>query len=406
MLSELLQQNPVVITGCGAVTAAGLTVPELWDRACAGRAAADWLPHRDRAGRPYAGCAIGALPDDAPGTRRLDRSTRLGLLAARQALRQARLEVCPVPARRLGVVAATSRGPVGQLLEAAQMPPDRRFRPSLALNAAVAALSGAISAELAAEGPCLTVSATCASSAAALALAAQQLVLGAADLMLAGGAEAPLLPLVLGPLQAMGLLGSHDQPQKVCRPFDVSRNGTVLGEGAGFLALETLASARRRGVQPLARLAGWAIAADTRHRAGLDETGENLARTLQEAIHLAGLAPAQISHLNTHGTGTRANDLAEARALRRVFGNAPLCCAATKPVTGHCLGAGAAIEAILAIEALRHQTVPPTANCDQPDPQCALDLARNQPRPWPIPAAMSVSAGLWGTRAALVFTPA
>jgi 3-oxoacyl-[acyl-carrier-protein] synthase II len=178
----------------------------------------------------------------------------------------------------------------------------------------------------------------------------------------------------------------------------------MLGEGAGFLVLETLAAARQRGVEPLALLAGWFIGAEGRERAGMDSSGEGLARVLRESLAAASLVPAEVGYLNLHGTGTRLNDLAEAQAVRIVFGDdGPPGCSSTKPITGHCMGAGAALEAIISIEALRRQLLPPSANCDQPDPECAIDLVRGQPRPAAVRAALSLSSGFWGNQGALVF---
>jgi 3-oxoacyl-[acyl-carrier-protein] synthase II len=239
-------------------------------------------------------------------------------------------------------------------------------------------------------------------------MAAQALLLGEADIILAGGAEAPLIPVVLEQFEAAEILGAHKFPQRVCRPFDVTRDGTVIGEGAGFLVLETLASARRRGVPCLARLAGWALRTEAHDRAGMDASGKSLAEMMQRALASAGLPAAAIGYINTHGTATPLNDLTEARAIQKVFQNCvpSPACSSTKPVTGHCLGASAAIEAIITIEALRQQVAPPTANCLQPDPACAINLIREHAHCQEMKAAMSIAAGFWGNQAALIFTAA
>jgi len=181
----------------------------------------------------------------------------------------------------------------------------------------------------------------------------------------------------------------------------------VLGEGAGFLVLESQASAQRRGANILARLAGWALAAEGGERVGMDATGASLSRVLTEALTLAGMAPTELGYVNAHGTGTVLNDRAEANALRLALGDAAarVPCSSTKAVTGHCLGASAALEAVIAIQAIREGRLPGTANCDSMDPGVKLNLLRGSVAA-PVESAMSVSAGFWGNQAALVFQPA
>jgi 3-oxoacyl-(acyl-carrier-protein) synthase len=250
------------------------------------------------------------------------------------------------------------------------------------------------------------VSAACASAAAAVGLAADQILLGRAEWVLAGGAEAPLHELCVKQLLAAGVLGSHPDPRLACRPFDVSRNGTVLGEGAAFLVLESLASARRRGARVHARLAGWAAGADGRHCTAPREDGQGLLRVMQQALARAGATPSRLDYINAHGTGTRRNDPLEVVALRGLLGErlAAVPCSSTKPVTGHCLGAAAAVEAVVCVLALQRQTVPPTAACDRSDPECPIDVVPGEARPAPLRLVMSNSLGFWGNNAALVFS--
>ncbi len=334
----------------------------------------------------------------------MDRGVHLAALAAWQAWNSARTgsgwEWTP---ERVGVVAGTSRGPVEIWSDLVDSARQHRKAPSLAPASAIAGLSGALSILLNARGPCFTVSAACASSASAIILGAQQLLLGEADVVVVGGAEAPLYEPLLCQLDAAGLLGTAATPEKACRPFDVTRNGTVLGEGAAFLILETEAGARQRGANILAHLSGWAMSSEAHDRVGLDATGESLARIMTQAIHRSSLVPGEIGYINLHGTGTRLNDLAEAHAVQRVFG-AEVLCSSTKPVTGHCMGASAALEAVIAIESLRRQVVPPSANCQQQDAACAIHLVREKASAFRARAVMSTSLGLWGHQAALVFS--
>ncbi len=430
-LHRLLQECPVVVTGMGAFCGAGASVGDLWQTVLQGESPANWLPQELLpAGRRIAGIRA-PNPPLTRLTRKLDRSAQLAHAAATEAWSAARLDTQPVAAERIGVFVGTSRGAVAKLAEACaggfQPPsagsdgsePNRRAhaqhgdwkspaRPSDAAHCSLANISGMLSLAFPVHGPALTISATCASGAAAIALAAQQILLGTVDVAFAGGAEAPLNPLVIAQLHAAGILGHDENPRLTCKPFDSERNGIVLGEGAGFLVLESLASAQRRGAPVLARLAGWALAAEGGERVGMDRTGASLSHVITEALALATVAPAQLSYVNAHGTGTTLNDIAEANALHLALGEASssVPCSSTKAVTGHCLGASAALEAIIAIQAIQSGRLPGTVNCRNLDPEVKLNLLRANTGPTAVESALSVSAGFWGNQAALLFQPA
>ncbi|MCX8157692.1 MAG: beta-ketoacyl-[acyl-carrier-protein] synthase family protein [Verrucomicrobiae bacterium] len=409
VLHQLLRDHPVVITGRGALTVAGPGVASLWQAVQTGRSLAEaWRNPAAPAAPPAAVCRVANLPPVPQAARKLDRSARLGFAAALEAWHDARLHEIAPPPRRIGVITASSRGTVEVWEKAFAALHQGQTPPSFIASTTIAHLSGALSLHLNLQGPMLAASATCASSAAALALAAQQLLTGAADVILAGGAEAPLHPVVLQGFDTAGLLAHHPDPAQACRPFDLHRNGTVLGEGAGFLVLETLESARRRGATIYGQLAGWALGAEAYDRAGMHPDGQALAQVIHEALAVAGLPPGAIGYLNLHGTGTQLNDASEARAVQHVFGPpaAQPPASSTKPVFGHCMGAGAALEAIVCLEAQRHQLLPPAVNCPQPDPHCPIALARSPAPPRPIQATLSLSAGFWGAQAALVFRAA
>lgn len=421
-LHRLLRENPVVVTGMGAFCGAGANVAALWDAVMHGESPAAWLPPElSPAGLTVAGCRA-ANPPLTRLTRKMDRSAQLAHAAAQEAWSDARLDSHPVAPERVGIFVGTSRGAVGKLSNSVAAEVRRRTpvgiegnppphlggycaRPSDAAHCSLANVSGMLSLAFPAHGPALTVSATCASGAAAIALAAQQILLGAVDVAIAGGAEAPLNPLVIAQLQAAGILGHDVAPRLTCKPFDVERNGIVLGEGAGFLVLESPASAQRRGANIRARLAGWSLAAEGAERVGMDRTGASLSRVITEALASAGVAPDQLSYINAHGTGTVLNDLAEANALRLALGDAAarVPCSSTKAGTGHCLGASAALEAVIAIQAIREGRLPGTVNCRNLDPEVKLNLLRENTGPTAIESALSVSAGFWGNQAALVF---
>gem|GEM_PF-308361 len=431
LLHRLLQECPVVVTGMGAFCGAGASVGELWQTVLHGESPANWLPEElSPVGLKVAGCRAPSPPPTRL-TRKMDRSAQLAHAAAQEAWSAARLDVQPVARERIGIFVGTSRGAVGKLTEACagglQPPsvardssePDRPAhaqggdwkppaRPSDAAYCSLANVSGMLSIAFPAHGPALTVSATCASGAAAIALAAEQILLGHVDTALAGGVEAPLNPLVIAQLHATGILGHDTDPWLTCKPFDAARNGIVLGEGAGFLVLESLASAQRRGAPVLARLAGWALAAEGVERVGMDRTGASLSHVITEALALATAAPPQLSYVNAHGTGTTLNDIAEANALHLALGEASsnVPCSSTKAVTGHCLGASAALEAIIAIQTIQSGRLPGTVNCRNLDPEVKLNLLRANTGPTAVESALSVSAGFWGNQAALLFQPA
>lgn len=347
-LPTLLRDNPVVVTGLGCLSAAGGTVDALWDAAASGRSLAAWREFEVAGGLSrFAVCSAPELDPSRPELRALrkaDRCVQMAWLAASDACHQAQLTGAYPPAR-LGLVVGSSRGPIGRVQESLARLGQPRHLPSLAAHSTFAALSGALAQGFGFKGPVMTLSATCASAAFALGYAAEQILLGKADAMIAGGAEAPLQPVVLAQLQAAGVLGFHADAARTCRPFDATRNGMVLGEGSAFLVLESARAAAHRGVRPLAQLAGWAAELDDAGRTELHADGSGLLRVMQHALQCAGLEPGRIDYINAHGSGTKLNDLVEARAVEALFGDraARLPCSSTKPVTGHCLGATAAL---------------------------------------------------------------
>lgn len=390
--------SEIVITGLGVWSAAGVSPDELWANAVSGTSSARW--HTVGTQR-LAACRAPdpSAPPGFPAAHRLDRSAQLALAAAGQAHGAARLTT--VDPARLGVVVGNSRGPVGLW----SAPPRTRVRPTQAMHTAVAAISGALSMALPARGPCLTLSATCASGAHALAVGASLIQSQVVDVVIAGGAEAPLTEPLVAQFLAAGLLGQHPDPAWACRPFDARRNGMVPGEGAAFLVLESHAHAHARGISPLAALAGFALGAEAYRRAGPRPDGSGLADTIRQALAHAGVVPAQVGYVNAHGTGTAANDTAEAAALRRVFGLGPAfpAVSSTKGITGHTFGAAAALEAVITVQALRYQSAPPTCGCAAADPALALPVVRPTAQSLDTAFALSTSLGFWGNTAALIF---
>jgi 3-oxoacyl-(acyl-carrier-protein) synthase len=347
VITNLLRENPIVITGMGSFSSAGDSVEALWTGAVAGHGLADWqdFPNGGEKSR-FAVCRAPELDDTRPelrSVRKLDRSVQIAWVAANQAWAQARMANV-YPPERVGVMVGSSRGPLGKRIESMRKGTGR-LQPSLASDSTFGSLTGALAQSFKLKGPGASISATCASGAVAIALGAEQILLNRAEAMLVGGTEAPLQPALLEQLQATGVIGFHEEAHRTCRPFDVTRNGIVLGEGSAFLVLESAQAAAARGVPALARLVGWALSLDNCGRTGVDHEGSALLQTMQQALELAQLRPNDIDYINAHGTGTKLNDSAEAQAVKTLFGNQKknVPCSSTKPITGHCLGATPAL---------------------------------------------------------------
>lgn len=411
-LTALLRHDPIVVSGMGAVSAAGHGVRELWEAVAARRGLANWveltLPQGGKS--RVAGCAV-PTPDWAGHpwrgmARRVDAGAGYALHAARQAAVQAGIFDQAVAADRLGVICGTSRGPLEKWEEASQLVrTGRRMKPTLAATTTLAAGAGALAQVLDARGPSWMVSAACASGAYAIAAAAEQILLGHADVMLAGGADEALNAVIYAGLDAAGVLaGGGSPPEQRCRPFSEGRTGLVPGSGAGMVVLELLSSARRRGAEPLAVLSGWCLGMDPAGLAGMHPHGPGLQRTMRGALSMAGLETCQIGYINAHGTGTITNDAAEAAAIAAVFGSCPAPVSSSKSTTGHCLGATPALEAVLCVEALRRSMLPPAFPDKTTDPACAgLTFSQGGPVP-ELRHVLSNSAAFWGFHASLIFS--
>jgi 3-oxoacyl-(acyl-carrier-protein) synthase len=398
---------PLAVTGMGAIAASGSNAEALWQSALAGVSPAQfWAPASKTAEPRVPVCAVSDAELTAVRVRwarKLDRCVHLATQAATQAWNQAQLASCARD--RIGVVVGSARGPAGKIIEADRQVSRGRVAPSLSASTTMASLSGALSLGFQVRGPCFSVSASCASSGHAIALAADMVAGGLVDVMVAGGAEAPLLGAVIDPFRVSGIMAQHADPRLACRPFDRQRTGLMLGEGAAFLVIESIAHASQRGMIPLGFLQGWAMGAEAWNRTAAREDGEGLFRVLTQALHRAEIPAERVDYFNAHGTGTRLNDRTEAVAMGRLLGNRRdrIPCSSTKPITGHCLGASPALEAVLSLMALRDQRVPPTANCVELDPDCALDVVPGESRAQPLQVVVSQSQGFWGNNAALVF---
>jgi beta-ketoacyl-acyl-carrier-protein synthase II len=412
----------VVVTGIGLVTPAGRGLADAWDGVLAGKSAAAIDEELVAAGTPVtAVCRVPAFDADAElgrgSSRRLDRFTHLALLAAREAVTHAGLAEVDTDAivgsdpDRVGVIVGSGIGGAESWQDEYPRYLDKgpgrvspMFIPKMLSNTA----AGTIAMRTGARGPNLTVNTACAAGASALHVARDLIAAGAADVVIAGGVEAGITGLSISAFAQMGALSRNPEPSQASRPFDVDRDGFVMGEGAGLLVLESAEHAARRGAEPLARLAGCGASADAFHATAPPEDGGGAILAIRRAVEDAGIDPSRIGHLNAHGTSTPLNDVAEARALRAVFRDHAdsIAVTSTKGVTGHLLGAAGAVEAAFAIQTLREGLVPPTANLAAQDPEVALDVVAGEPRPVTVDAVLSTSMGFGGQNAALVLVPA
>ncbi|MFF2044247.1 beta-ketoacyl-[acyl-carrier-protein] synthase family protein [Kitasatospora sp. NPDC058170] len=402
----------VAVTGLGMVTPAGFGAAATWERFCDGRPTARHDPALAGLNVDFS-CRVDAY--DAPAllggrlARRLDRFAQLAVLAAREAVADARLDPAGWDGTRVGVVLGVSANSVEHYrVEYARMDEGRpdRVSPLMLPRSIPNMAAGEVGLDLGVLGPSLVTSTACASGTTALGLACGLIRAGSCDVVLAGGTDSPRSPMVATAFDRLGALSRrrHD-PVGASRPFDADRDGFVLGEGAGVLVLERVDHARARGVRPRAYLAGHGSAADAYHFTAPRPDGDGLARAVEAALADAGLAPHEIGHVNAHGTGTALNDPAEAAALHRVFHRPPPV-TANKSVIGHTMGAAGAIEAALTVLTLQHGLIPPTANLDRMDGAIDLDVVTKVPRPLDVRAAVSVSSGFGGQNAAVVLTAA
>jgi len=410
----------VVITGMGAITPAGRGVAATWSGVLAGVTTASHDERLAAAGAPVAiSCRAPAFDVDGElgrgSSRRLDRFTHLAIIAMREATAQAGLVaddpdvLAGVEADRVGVVIGSGIGG-GETWESeyarlATEGPERvspLFVPRMLSNTA----AGTIAIRTRARGPNLTVNTACAAGASAIHVARDLVRSGTADVVIAGGVEAGITTIAMSAFAQMGALSTNPDPERACRPFDVARDGFVMGEGAGIVVLESRAHAAARGAEALLTVAGCGASADAFHATAPPEDGDGAALAMRRAIADAGIATTSIGHHNAHGTSTPLNDIAETRALRTVFGDhlPEVVVTSTKGVTGHLLGAAGAVEAILAGCALREGLVPPTANLMEQDPGIELDVAHGEPRRVALDAVISASMGFGGQNAALVLT--
>jgi 3-oxoacyl-[acyl-carrier-protein] synthase II len=396
------------------LTPLALTAEETWSGIVAGRSGIRPIAAFDCSEFPsrIAGELPGFDPHqyiDRKEARRMDRFCQVGLAAAVMAVEDARLPINDETRFDIGVMIGTGIGGIatwedqhGILL---QRGPDRVspfFIPMMICDMA----SGQVSITLGLGGPNSCVVTACATGANAIGDAAEIIRRGAAVAMVAGGTEAAVTPCGIGGFSALRALSTrNEEPERASRPFDVERDGFVMGEGAGVMVLEELEFARSRGARILAELVGYGMSADAYHITQPAPGGSGAVRGMRAALKQAGLQPEDVDYINAHGTSTSANDKNETAAVKTLFGEhayrVPM--SSTKSMIGHLLGAAGAVEAVFCVQAMRDGILPPTINYENPDPECDLDYVPNTARRAPVRVAMSNSFGFGGHNATLIF---
>ncbi|OUQ87980.1 beta-ketoacyl-[acyl-carrier-protein] synthase II [Brevibacillus brevis] len=403
----------VVITGVGVVSPVGNDAQTFWNSLLEGKSGIDRVAAFDASDYPtqIAGEVKNFDPEqymDKKDIRRTDRFVQFGLAAAKMAVEDAKLEITPENAERVGVYIGSGIGGLttweeqhSVLLEKGPRRVSPFFIPMLIANMA----SGAVSIQYGAKGPTSSAITACATGTNAIGEALRLIQFDHADVMIAGGAEATVRPMgFAGFCSAKAMSTRNDEPQKASRPFDKDRDGFVMSEGAGVLILEELEHAKKRGATIIAEVIGYGMSADAHHITSPSPGGEGAARCMASALKDAGVDPTEVQYINAHGTSTGQGDIAETQAIKTVFGEHAykLAVSSTKSMTGHLLGATGGVEAIATAYALRDQILPPTINLENPDPECDLDYVPNHARKATVNVAVSNTFGFGGHNATVI----
>jgi 3-oxoacyl-[acyl-carrier-protein] synthase II len=395
----------VAVTGLGAVTPLGNDARSTWRAAVVGESGIDWIRAFDPGDQPV---RIAAEVKDFDATRvaspkevrKLERYVLLSLGAAREAVADAGLD--GFDPMRVGIVFGSAIGGVNGILEQEEIRRERgaeRVSPNFLPNVLVDSASGQLAISLGIKGPNYAVVSACATGSHAIGEAAELIKRGDADAVLGGGAEACMHPLILAGFTAMrGLAVEDEHPPRASRPFDATRAGFVMGEGACVLVLEELESARARGATIYAEVLGYGASNDAHHMAQPEPEAIGVAEMMRAALRRAGVEPERVGYINAHGTSTPLGDAAETKAIKDVFGEHAyrLAVSSTKSMMGHTFGAAGAIEAMMCVLAVHEGVLPPTINYAHPDPECDLDYVPNEARRAEVDVALSNAMGLGG----------
>lgn len=410
-----MSKRKVVITGLGIVSPVGNTVSEAWENVIAGKSGITKITRFDAS--DFSSRIAGEVKNfeiaeylSAKDARRMDIFIQYGMAAAIQAIRDAGISnIAGFNAERIGVNIGSGIGglPMIENTDAAyHAGGPRKISPFFIPSTIINMVAGNLSIMFGYKGPNLAIVTACTTATHCIGSSARMIEHGDADIMICGGTESCVTPLAVGGFaSARALSSNNDDPASASRPWDLKRDGFVLGEGAGILVLEEMEHAKKRGAKIYAELAGFGMSADAHHMTAPCEDGEGAARCMTNALSDAQINIDELQYINAHGTSTPLGDIAETVAVKRCFGEHAknLAVNSTKSMTGHLLGAAGGVEAIFSALAIHHQIAPPTINLDDPDPACDLDYVPNSAREMRIDAALSNSFGFGGTNGTLVF---
>ncbi len=404
----------VVVTGFGLVTPCGNNVEDTWSAMMRGMSGADQIKKFDTENFPVKfACEVKDFDPlnfmDKKEARRMGAFTHFAIAASDEAMKHSGLVIDDSNAEMIGTYISSGIGDFWAI----EREHDKllahgpgRVSPFFIVSAIVNLASGNVSIRHGAKGPNSATATACSAGAHAIGDSFRIIERGDADAMICGGAESAITPMSVAGFASMRALSTrNDEPKRASRPFDLERDGFVIGEGAGILILEELEFAKARGAKIYAEIVGYGMSGDAYHVSAPDETASGAIRVMNRAIKDAGITPDKIGYLNAHGTSTPYNDKFETLAIKQVFGESVnnLAVSSTKSMTGHALGAAGGIEAVFSILAINENTLPPTINYENPDPDCDLDYVPNEPRHKEIDFALSNSFGFGGTNACLIF---
>ena len=403
----------VVITGLGCVAPNGNSVSSFWNSIVEGGSGLDYIQRFDSSGLPSqtAGEIKGFSAEaklSKKALRRMDRVIQLGMISGIEAFEDSGLDLSEEESHLAGVLIGAGIGGIETIEDTtkAMLEGSKKVSPFYIPSSIINMVSGDLSIELGLRGPNLAITTACTTGTHCIGIAARLIAAGDAIIMLAGGAEASVTPgTVAGFTAAKALSRKNGDPKVASRPFDLERDGFVLGEGAGVIVLEDLDFALKRGAHIYAELAGFGMSADANHMTQPAPGGEGAARCMSNAMNDAHINPEEVQYINAHGTSTPLGDIAETLAIKSTFSKnvGGLAISSNKSMIGHLLGAAGGVEAVATVLSIDNQIIPPTINLNNPDPECDLDYVPNSSRDVAIECALSNSFGFGGTNGTLVF---